>query len=124
MSTPVAPPKSSVTAPGNVIPATEWSPPLIYDANIDNSMARIRRVDSQKEMEKVIDDFITQGYKIKNQGERSALMKKKNWGSGGMHIVVAVLTIWWTLGLGNVAYAIYKYMTAEEVQIKIEEDLE
>ncbi|WP_239641854.1 hypothetical protein [Haloterrigena salina] len=84
-------------------------------------MARIRRVDDQRDMEKVIDDFITQGYKIKNQGERSTLMKKKSWGSGGMHVVVAVLTLWWTLGLGNAAYAIYKYMTAEEVQIKIDE---
>lgn len=84
-------------------------------------MARIRRVDGQKEMEKVIDDFITQGYKIKNQGERSTLMKKKTWGSGGMHIVVAVLTLWWTLGIGNAVYAIYKYLTAEEVQIKIDD---
>ncbi|WP_229380089.1 hypothetical protein [Haloterrigena salifodinae] len=48
-------------------------------------------------------------------------MKKKSWGSGGMHVVVAVLTLWWTLGIGNAAYAIYKYMTAEEVQIKIDE---
>lgn len=84
-------------------------------------MARIRRVDDEREMEKVIDDFITQGYKVKSRGERSTMMKHKNWGSGGMHIVVAVLTIWWTLGIGNVAYALYKYFTAEEVQIKVEE---
>lgn len=84
-------------------------------------MARIRRVDSQKEMERVVDDFITKGYQIKKEGERSTLVKKKTWGSGGMHVVVAVLTLWWTLGLGNAAYAVYKYMTAEEVQIKIED---
>lgn len=84
-------------------------------------MARVRRVEDKREMEKVIDDFVTQGYNIKNQGERSTLMKKKTWGTGGMHVVVALLTIWWTFGIGNATYAIYKYMTAEEVQIKVDE---
>lgn len=72
-------------------------------------------------MEKVIDDFITQGYKVKSQGERSTMMKEKDFGSGGMHLVVALLTIWWTLGIGNALYAAYKYFTADEVQIKVEE---
>lgn len=84
-------------------------------------MPRIRRGDDQRDMERVIDDFITQGYKIKNQGERTTLMKKKTWGSGGMHLIVAALTIWWTLGIGNIVYAIYKHMTAEEVQIKVDQ---
>jgi hypothetical protein len=53
-------------------------------------MARIRRVDDRKEMEKVIDDFITQGYKVKSQGERSTMMKDKDFGSGGMHLLVRV----------------------------------
>ena len=57
-------------------------------------------------MEKVTDDFITQGYDIKDQGERSTMMKEHTWGSGSGHLVVAVLTVWWTIGLGNVAYAI------------------
>jgi len=84
-------------------------------------MARIRRVDSEKEMEQVIDDFVTQGYKIDNRGNRSTMMKEKDWGSGAGHIVVAVLTIWWTLGIGNVVYAIYKNLTADKVQIKVDE---
>jgi len=83
-------------------------------------MARIRRVDDSREMERTIDDFKTQGYKIKSQGEKSAMMKKHTWGTGSGHIVVAVLTVWWTIGIGNVAYAIYKHYTAEEVQIKVE----
>jgi len=84
-------------------------------------MARIRRVDGQRDMEKTIDDFKTQGYKIKSEGERSTMLKKHTWGSGSGHIVVAALTVWWTLGIGNVVYAIYKNRTAEEIQIKIEE---
>jgi len=83
-------------------------------------MARIRRVQTKREMEQTIDDFVTQGYKIDSRGNRSAMMKEKDWGSGAGHIVVAALTIWWTLGIGNVLYAIYKNLTAEKVQIKIE----
>lgn len=84
-------------------------------------MARIRRVDGQRDMEKTVDDFKTQGYKIKSEGERSTMLKKHTWGSGSGHIVVAALTIWWTIGFGNVIYAIYKNRTAEEIQVKIEE---
>lgn len=84
-------------------------------------MARIRRVDDQKEMEKVIDDFITQGYKIKSKGERSTMMKEKDWGSGGMHIIVLIFLGWWTLGIANALYAAYAYWTSEEVKIQIEE---
>lgn len=85
-------------------------------------MARIRRVDDSREMEKVTDDFITQGYKIKNQGERSTMMKKSTWGSGSGHLIVALFTVWFTLGFGNIIYAVYKHFTAEEVKIQVEED--
>lgn len=84
-------------------------------------MTRIRRVDDEREMERVTEDFLTRGYKTKSQGGNSTLVKKSTWGSGTGHLVVAALTIWWTLGIGNVAYAIYKNLTAEEVQIKIDE---
>lgn len=84
-------------------------------------MARVRRVEGQKEMEQVIEDFLTRGYKIKNEGQNSTMVKKNTWGSGTGHIVVAALTVWWTIGIGNVVYAIYKNRTAEEVQIKVED---
>lgn len=83
-------------------------------------MSRIRRVEDDREMERVIDDYITQGYQVKSRGERSARVKDKDWGSAFGHIVVAILTIWWTLGLGNVAYAVYKRYSADEVTIKID----
>ena len=83
-------------------------------------MARIRRVDDRREMEQVIDDFITQGYKVKSQGERSTMMKDKDFGSGGMHLLVLIFLGWWTLGIANALYAAYKYFTADEVQIKVE----
>lgn len=82
-------------------------------------MARIRRVDDQKEMDKVIDDFITQGYKVKSRGERSAMMKEKNYGSVGIHIIILIFTFW-TFGIANAIYLAYAYFSADEVQIKVE----
>lgn len=84
-------------------------------------MTRVRRVEDKREMYKVADDFMRQGYKSKQEGLNSILLKKKTWGSAFGHFVVAVLTIWWTFGIGNVVYAIYKNLTAEEVQVKVDD---
>lgn len=84
-------------------------------------MARIRRVEDEKEMDQVIDDFITQGYKVKSRGEQSAMMKEKDFGSGGMHLLILIFLGWWTLGIANAIFAAYKYFTADEVQVKIED---
>jgi hypothetical protein len=36
--------------------------------------------------------------------------------------LVLIFLGWWTLGIANALYAAYKYFTADEVQIKVEED--
>jgi hypothetical protein len=82
---------------------------------------RIRRVSSRREMETVRDDFMTTGYEVLREGEETVLMRKNTWGSVGGHIVVAVLTVWWTIGIGNLIYALIVHYTAEQVLIKMEE---
>ena len=79
---------------------------------------RIRRCATRKEFEQLIDDFVTMGYKIKSQGSDNALLIKK--GEKEHHGLVAVLTLWWTLGLGNLIYALIPSKNDEEVLIKIE----
>ena len=81
---------------------------------------RIRRVTSRKELESVQDDFMTQGYVIVREGETSILMRKGTWGSGGNHVIVAVLTIWWTAGLGNLVYALVAHNSADQVMLRLE----
>lgn len=70
-------------------------------------------------MERAIDEFITRGYRLQSEGESSARLKEKDWGDGATHLFVALLTAWWTFGLANAIYAIYAYVTADEVVIKI-----
>ena len=79
---------------------------------------RIRRVKSKRELEEIRDDFITQGYKIKAEGNTSTVVEKKFNGSTGGHIGVALFTVWWTLGIGNLIYWLI-VRKADEVMIKI-----
>ena len=86
----------------------------------DNSPTTDRSIDDYEQHERLqrkIDDAKVEGWKLsKEQGER-AIMKRPNYGSLGGHILIALLTVWWTLGLGNVAYAAYKYFADSEKKV-------
>jgi len=82
---------------------------------------RIRRVSSRKELENMVDDYVTQGYQLLEQGDRSAMLRKKTWGSAGGHVLWGVLTIWWTFGLGNLIYALVAHLGADRILLKIDE---
>lgn len=82
-------------------------------------MGRIRRVEDVREMERLVDDYVTRGYRLKNQGDATAVVSDRDWGSGLVHVLVAVLTLWWTFGLGNLIYAAYSRYTADEVVIRV-----
>ena len=78
---------------------------------------RIRRCDNRKEFERLIDDFITQGYTVVSRGDSSASLakyKKKE------HLKVLFLTGWWTFGIGNLVYAFMKPKVEDEVLVRIE----
>lgn len=102
-------------------------------------MTRIRRVESEREQEKLLDEFITKGYKIQDQGQFSARVKEKDWGSIPVHGFVFLFTflgaailfdaanvsasaVWVVAILANVIYAVYSRFTADEVVIKVAEE--
>ncbi|MBQ6035218.1 MAG: hypothetical protein IJL33_06950 [Ruminococcus sp.] len=78
---------------------------------------RIRRCSTQKEFEQVIDDFVTTGYKVESRGENNALLKKYKKKD---HFKVALLTVWWSCGIGNLVYALMPAKVEDEVLVKIE----
>jgi len=86
---------------------------------------RIRDVNDKDEMARVIDDFMTQGYSIKDQGTNTALLKKKSWGSAAgwiVSLIVATVLAIFTVGLSYIipiAYAIVAHYNAPEVLIRI-----
>ncbi len=81
---------------------------------------RLRRVQSQRELESVIDDFQTQGYALIDRGESTALLKLNTWGTGSGHVLCALLTFWWTAGLGNLVYAVCAHVGAPQVYVKLD----
>ncbi len=81
--------------------------------------SRIRRTTTSKEFEQVIDDFITTGYTLESRGESNARLvkrKKKN------HLMVALWTVWWTCGIGNLIYAFMPAKIEDEVLVKLESE--
>ena len=86
-----------------------------------NVLMRLRRAQTTQEMERVVDDLITQGYKVKSRGERSVKMKHEEYGSLMAHIIIFILFGWWTLLIANVLYAAYKYVTGDEVLVQLED---
>lgn len=82
--------------------------------------SRIRRVSTQKEFERMIDDFITMGYKIAAQGEDNARVVKR--AAKTKHALIALLTIWWTWGIGNLIYALIPGKIEDDVFVKVERE--
>ena len=89
---------------------------------------RFRNARDFDDMDALRDDFITQGYTVKNEGETSILMKKKSWGSAAgwiVSLIVALVLAVFTVGLSfiiPIAYAILAHYTAPEVLIRIVAD--
>jgi hypothetical protein len=88
---------------------------------------RFRNVADMDSLESVRDDFITQGYVIKSEGEKGVLMTKHPWGSAaGWLIAIVIALILAILGLAPisiillVAYVLYSHYTAPEVMIRID----
>ncbi len=73
-------------------------------------------------MDRDVDDLITRGYEVKAEGETSTRLKQRDWGDGPTHLFLALATVWWTFGLANALYALYKYTTADEILVKMETD--
>ncbi len=82
---------------------------------------RIRRVKDDSEREMVVDDFVTTGYRVVEEGAKTTLMRKKYYGNWIIHLLLLLTTVWFTLGLANLAYAGLAYFVlADEILIKVE----
>ena len=81
---------------------------------------RVKRI-AKKDLENMIEDYRVEGYKLTNQSDNLAVMKKHGgWGTIGWHIVVFFLTVWFSLGLGNLLYALWAhYSDTDTVELKI-----
>ena len=80
---------------------------------------RLRKAASQREFDTLVDDYITEGYTIISKGERNTLLRRKSWGSMGAHIIIFLLSAWWTFLIGNIIYALIAHSSADKVMVKL-----
>lgn len=93
-------------------------------------------MESERELEREVDDFKTRGYKIKKQTNKSAKVKNKNWGDIPIHGFIFIFALvasavllgmanlssdvaWLIAIIANIIYATYSWFTASEVLIKV-----
>lgn len=88
---------------------------------------RIRDVRNKDDMQRVIDDFMTTGYVVKEQGMNSAMLQKHSWGTAIgwiLAIVVGIILGVFTVGIGFlvvvIAYAVIAHVTAPKVLLRIQ----
>jgi RNA polymerase subunit RPABC4/transcription elongation factor Spt4 len=61
-------------------------------------------------LQRKIDDAIANGWEIETETPERVVLVKRTVGDLGVHLVLAVLTAWWSFGLVNVAYGAFKYV--------------
>ena len=54
------------------------------------------------------------GWQIEDETPERITLVKREYGNPGVHIVIALFTIWWLLGVPNLLYAAYKYFTGSK----------
>jgi hypothetical protein len=81
----------------------------------------VKRVPKDK-FEREIEDNMVSGWSLKSQNDNVAIMEKPGgFGKIWVHILLFLFTSWWTICLGNLAYAAYSYMSnGKELHIKVE----
>ena len=63
-----------------------------------------------KRLQREVDDLVAQGWRIEDENADRVVMVDREFGSLFSHVLVAILTIWWTFGLGNVVWGAYNYV--------------
>lgn len=61
-----------------------------------------------------VTDLVESGWRIESETPDRATLVKRNFGSAKNHLIIAILTIWWLMGIPNVLYAAYKYFDDSE----------
>ncbi|ELY50814.1 zinc ribbon domain-containing protein [Natronococcus jeotgali] len=68
-------------------------------------------------LQREIDSLVARGWTIEDEGRDRVVMVDREFGSVGSHVLVAILTIWWTMGIGNVLWGAYNYVANSRRQV-------
>jgi hypothetical protein len=61
-----------------------------------------------------VTELVEAGWRIETETPERATLVRRSFGTPTMHLVIAVLTIWWAIGVPNLLYGAYKYVADSE----------
>lgn len=99
-----------ISSEANVCP--DCGAPQNNDANAQSQtdeQSATMSVSEENKFKTAIDDKKVEGWDVKSREGDRVILVKRGYGSLGGHVLVAILTAWWTLFIGNGIYAAYKY---------------
>ena len=71
---------------------------------MDNSTSYRREVTAKVES----------GWKIEAETQDRVTLVRREFGNPGVHLIIAILTIWWAMGIPNLLYAAYRYYSGSQ----------
>jgi hypothetical protein len=64
-----------------------------------------------------VTERVESGWRIEEETAERVTLVKRSIGSAKTHLLIAVLTIWWAMGVPNLLYGAYKYVADAEQTI-------
>jgi hypothetical protein len=77
---------------------------------------RIRKFNSKSEMERALDEYITTGYRVREQGENNILVRKHDNGN-----IIVIIVLFCCFVIPSILYVWYKRTHADTILMKVEE---
>jgi len=82
--------------------------------------SRTIRVSNEPDLDARRDELERAGYHVVNATPGTVTLTKRDHGSLAWHLFVFVATFWWTVGIGNLLYALYRrYTSFDRVTIRM-----
>lgn len=67
-----------------------------------------------KSHQRRVTEKVEAGWRIEEETSDRVVLVKRNIGSPTVHVILAILTIWWAMGIPNLLYGLYKYIANSE----------
>ena len=64
-----------------------------------------------------VSEKVESGWRIEEETADRVTLVRRTVGSPTAHLVIAVITIWWAMGVPNLLYGAYKYSDAERTVV-------
>lgn len=72
---------------------------------------------TKEDLERRIGHLVAEGWQLAAIDGDHAVLRRPNYGSRTVHVVVFLTTVWFTAGLANVLYALHRYLNATEYRV-------